>query len=114
VTDEQDYLSPPAPLAQRIARGEVYTLARDNAALGAQLEATPLVNVFANLLWNLNDASVYLQLRGVYDWQQNLQLMAGINMPAGERGTEYGGIPMPGFGYLGAGRSAYARVGYYF
>ncbi len=114
VTDEQSYLAPPPALARRIARGEVYTLARDNAALGGQLEITPLVNVFANLLWNLNDSSVYFQLRGAYDWQQNVQLMAGINVPGGARGTEYGGIMVPGYGYLGAGRTAYVRAAYYF
>lgn len=114
VTDESEYLALPAALVERVARGEVYTLARDSAALGAQLELTPLVNVFANLLWNLNDASAYFQLRGVYDWQQNLQLMLGVNLPSGERGSEYGGIAVPGFGYLGAGRTAYVRMGYYF
>jgi len=114
VTDEQEYLAPPAPLAQRIARGEVYTLARDSAVVGAQYEATPLFNLFANLLRNLNDSSAYIQVRGVYDWQQNLQLIAGLNMGTGDRGTEYGGIAVPGFGYLGTGRSVYARIGYYF
>jgi len=114
VKDETQYLSLPATLVKRLSRGELYTLARDNAALGVQLELTPLVNIFANVLWNLNDASAYVQLRGVYDWRQNLQFMAGISLPAGERGTEYGGIAVPGAGYLGAGRAAYARVGWYF
>lgn len=114
VTDESQYSSLPRTLTARLSRGELYTLARDNAALGAQLEATPLVNIFANLIWNLNDASAYFQLRGVYDWQQNVQFMAGVNLPYGERGTEYGGIAVPGFGYLGAGRTVYARVGWYF
>lgn len=114
VTDESQYFSLPGTLTARLSRGELYTLARDNAALGVQLEATPLINIFANLICNLNDASAYFQLRGVYDWQQNLQFMAGINLPSGERGTEYGGIAVPGFGYLGAGRTAYARVGWYF
>jgi len=89
-------------------------LARDNVALGAQLEVTPLVNIFANLLWNLNDSSAYFQLRGVYDWQQNVQFMAGVNVPGGARGTEYGGITVPGYGYLGVGRTVYARAAYYF
>jgi hypothetical protein len=41
-------------------------------------------------------------------------LMAGINVPGGARGTEYGGIMVPGYGYLGAGRTAYVRAAYYF
>jgi hypothetical protein len=63
---------------------------------------------------NLNDASHVLQLRGVYDWQQNVQLMAGVNLPFGDRGDEYGGIAVTSGAYVAAGRSAYARIAYYF
>jgi hypothetical protein len=112
---EADYLHPNAALAERLARGELFTLARHYAALGLQLEVTPLANLFANLIQNLDDASRILQLRGVYDWRQNLQLMAGLNLPAGAYGSEYGGIPTPLPGtVLAPGRSVYLRAAYYF
>jgi len=113
--NEAGYVHPSPALAARLARGELFTLARNYAALGLQWEATPLVNLFANLVQNLDDGSRILQLRGVYDWRQNLQFMAGLNLPAGSYGSEYGGIPTPLPGtVLAPGRSVYLRVGYYF
>lgn len=114
-SDRADYAAPNAELAARIARGELFTLARDYAVGGLQVELTPLVNVYGNVIRNLNDGSRYVQLRGVYDWRQNAQLMAGVNLPGGERGSEYGGIAtgVPGL-YNAAGRSWYGRIAWYF
>lgn len=110
-----NYASPNAELSARIARGELFTLARDYAALGLQVELTPLFNLYTNLIANLNDGSKYLQLRGVYDWQQDVQLMAGINLPSGSRDTEYGGVPVAGTSALAStGKSVYLRGAYYF
>lgn len=113
--NEAGYLDPDPELAARLARGELFTLARDYLALGAQIELAPLVNVYANLIQNLDDASRFVQLRATYDWRENTQLMAGVNLPAGERGSEYGGIPTPDPGtYFGPGRSVYLRAAWYF
>ncbi len=110
-----DYLVPGAELTARLARGELYTLGRDYAALGVQVELGPLVNAFATVIQNLNDASRYLQLHGVYDWRQDTRFMAGVNFPDGETGSEYGGIPAPLPGVtLAPGRSLYLRAAYYF
>jgi hypothetical protein len=114
-TDRASYVVPSAELSARIARGELFTLARDYAALGLQVELTPLINLHTNLIANLNDGSKYLQLRGVYDWQQDVQLMAGLNLPSGSRGTEYGGVPVAGSSvFVSSGRVVYVRGGYYF
>jgi hypothetical protein len=113
-SDAANYANPNPGLAARLARGELFTLARDYVALGGQIELTPLVNLFVNAVRNLNDASHVLQLRGVYDWQQNVQLMTGVNLPFGDRGDEYGGVAVAPGAYAAAGRSAYARVAYYF
>jgi hypothetical protein len=68
-----------------------------------------------NLIANLNDGSKFLQLRGVYDWQQDVQLMAGLNLPSGDRGTEYGGVPVAGVSaFASTGRSVYLRGAAYF
>ena len=114
-TDRSLYAAPSAELSARIVRGELFTLARDYAALGLQVEFTPLFNLHTNLIANLNDGSKFLQLRGVYDWQQDVQLMAGINLPSGDRGTEYGGVPVAGSSaFASTGRAVYVRGGYYF
>lgn len=108
------YVVPNPALAARIARGELFTLARDYAAAGVQVELTPLVNLFANLIQNLDDGSRMMQVRAVYNWRENVQWMAGFNLPAGERGSEFGGIPLSSWGYTGSGRVAYLRVARYF
>ncbi len=109
------YAAPNAALAARLARGELFTVARDYAALGVQIELTPLVNLYQGLILNLNDASGFFQIRGVYDWRQNVQLLAGANLPFGARGDEYGGIPAGVAGeYASPGRSVYVRAAYYF
>jgi hypothetical protein len=114
-SDRANYAMPNNELSERLARGELFTLARDYAALGLQVELTPLFNLFTNLIANLDDGSKYLQLRGVYDWQQDVQLMAGLNLPTGTRGTEYGGVPVTGTSSFAApGKSVYLRGAYYF
>lgn len=109
------YLAPDPELAARLARGELYTYGRDVAALGMQVELSPLVNVFATAIQNLNDASRFVQVRGVWDARQNLTVLAGVNVPLGDRGSEYGGIPatVPGR-YVAPGRAVFARAAYYF
>lgn len=112
---DSDYLTLDPELTARVTRGELYALGRDNLIIGLQVEATPLLNVFVSLLQNLNDASRLLQLRAVYDVRQNFQGMLGMILPGGERGSEYGGLPLaPGGPHLGAGSSVYARLAYYF
>ena len=114
-SERANYTTPNAELSERLARGELFTLARDYAALGLQVEFTPLFNMYTNLIANLNDGSKYLQLRGVYDWLQNVQLMAGVNLPSGNRGTEYGGVPVAGTSsFASTGKSVYLRGAYYF
>jgi len=109
------YAAPNAALAARLARGELFTLARDYAAIGMQIELAPLVNVYQGLILNLNDGSGFFQVRGVYDWRQNVQWMAGVNLSFGARGDEYGGIPAGVTGaYTAPGRSMYLRGAYYF
>jgi len=112
---ESDLLFLDPELTARLARGELYALGRDNAALGLQVELMPLLNVFGTLIQNLNDGSRIVQLRGAWDAYENLVLMAGVNLPDGERGTEYGGIPtrLPG-AYVASGRTLFLRAAFYF
>jgi hypothetical protein len=113
--DPASYAAPDPALAARLARGELFTLARDYGAAGAQVELHPLFNLYASVVWNLDDSSRFLQLRGVYDWRQDVQLQAGINLPRGDPGEEYGSIALPGTGALLApARSFYLRAALYF
>jgi hypothetical protein len=114
-SDRANYPVPNAELSARLARGELFTLARHYAALGLQVELTPLFNLHNALIGNLDDGSKFLQIRGVYDWRQDTQLMVGIDLPSGSRGSEYGGVAESTTNtFLSPGRSLYLRGARYF
>jgi hypothetical protein len=112
---EAGYASPDPELADRIARGELYTLGRDYVATGLDAELTPLVHLKPTALVNLDDGSGVLQVNLSYDWTESVQLLGGLDLPWGGRGSEYGGIPVPGTPWVaGGGSRAYLRLGWYF
>jgi hypothetical protein len=102
-------------LLQRLARGELYTLGRRYAAASMTIEVTPLFRFTPNLFVNLEDPSALAQWVVDYDWRQNLQLLAALNLPIGPTGTEYGGIETPVEGrYLATGASVFIQLAAYF
>jgi hypothetical protein len=117
--DDGDY--GPAALAEnpeltaRIRRGELFTLARDYLAATATLELTPLWQLTATLFANLDDDSRLLQLFARHDLEQNLQLLLAANLPAGDDGSEFGGIDSGIDGRpLSTGNSLFAQLAWYF
>jgi len=110
-----DYAAPDAELAERIARGELYTLGRDYVAAGLDAELTPLMHLKPTLLANLDDGSGILQVNLSYDWSESVQLLGGLDLPWGGRGSEYGGVPIPRTPWIsGGGSRAFLRIGWYF
>ena len=114
-----DY-SPPAlaenpELVERIRRGELFTLAKDYLALTATVELTPLWLLTTTLFNNLDDRSRLLQLLSRHDLEQDMQLLLGLNLPAGSDGSEFGGIDSAVDGkLLSTGNSLFAQLGWYF
>ena len=104
-----------SPLAQRIARGEVFAVGRDYLAGNLTIEWTPRLVITPTLIQNLNDQSGILQTIFTYDWKQEAPLTFGFALPYGKLGSEYGGIDTgtPGQ-YYGPGVMAFFRIGYYF
>jgi hypothetical protein len=102
-------------LTRRIERGELFTLARNYLAASAAIEMTPLIVVTPNLYINLDDPSALAQLVTSYNWKQDIQLVAALNIPIGPNGSEYGGIeaPVEGF-YFSTGPSIFAQFAWYF
>jgi len=102
-------------LVDRLARGEVFSLGRDELAAGLRFEWTPLTTTEATVLVNPSDPSAYLLLRLHHDWRENLALDAGIQLGMGDRTTEYGGVYSSELGtYLASGRTFWARISRYF
>ncbi|OAD19646.1 hypothetical protein THIOM_004705 [Candidatus Thiomargarita nelsonii] len=103
-TQRAKYLSPDPALQSRLQRGEIYTLGRDYLGSGLQIELTPLFNLYSNWIGNLHDSSGIFQIRGIYDWMENVQLIVWLDLAYGDKGTEFGE----------AVDSAYFRLIYYF
>jgi hypothetical protein len=87
-------------LARRIERGELYTLGRTYLSGRIQVELHPLFNVYVTVIENVADPSGVIQPRAVWDIASDVQITFGGALYHGRRGTEYGGIPIPGTGLI--------------
>jgi hypothetical protein len=102
-------------LLQRLARGELFNLARHYLGASLTLEVTPLLNFTPNLFINITDPSALAQLVVSYDWKQDLQLLTALGFPIGPGGSEYGGIDAGETGlYISSGPSLFAQLAWYF
>ncbi len=102
-------------LLRRLARGEVFNLGRHYFGLATRVEVTPLLNLSPNLFVNLTDPSALAQLVLSYDWKQDWQVLAAVNVPLGPKGGEFGGIEAPQTGlYIATGASLFAQLAWYF
>ena len=79
-------------LYERLLRGELFTTGRYYLAGSVQVEMTPLLILSPTLFVNLGDGSGLLQFIGTYSIAQNIDVLAGFNLPAGPEGSEYGGL----------------------
>jgi hypothetical protein len=106
----------PSDLADRLARGQVFNTGRDYVAGGMTLEVTPLLSVSPTLIVNLNDWSFDAAVEAKRSLSDNLDLIAGANVPFGPDGTEYGGLPITGGAttYATPAATAYAELRRYF
>lgn len=106
-----------ATLAQRLARGELFSAGRHNLGLSAQVEMHPLWVLGPNLITNLSDHSGMLQLLSSHDLHEQLRLQLSLNLPFGRIGTEFGGYRVLGENTelnAAPGRSVFAQLSWYF
>jgi|TARA_B100000315_G_scaffold260445_1_gene321958 hypothetical protein len=105
----------PLALQSRLARGEIFNVMRDYAAVGAAVPWHPLVNQSLAFLFNLHDASSLVQTSLVYDPSDHQRLQFGLVKSLGRAGDEFGGIPLAGDAVTtGAGTRLFFRWQYYF
>ena len=103
-------------LYSRLLRGELYTIGRYYLAGSVLVEMTPLLSLNPIVFINLGDGSGLLQFIGTYSLAQDLDLLAGINLPAGADGTEFGGLftSDEDGDLLTPANSLFARLAWYF
>jgi len=112
--DYLEALADPA-LLLRLKRGEIYTLGRFYLSGYVSIELHPLFNVYFTVINNLQDPSGVIQPRAIWSVTQNLELTFGANIFYGGKGSEYGGILVPGIPYFFTpAKSAYLWLSYYF
>ena len=112
--DYQDALREPA-ISERLVRGELFALGKHYLNGQIQAELHPLFNVYFTAINNVEDPSGILQPYATWDIGQNLQLTGGVNLPYGEKGSEYGGFKLPGTDVRNrAPDNAYLWFFYYF
>ena len=117
--DDGDYgplaLADNPELAARLRRGELFTLGQNYFAAAATIELAPLWVVTTTLFRNLDDDSMLLQIFSRHDLQQDLQLLIALNLPAGDDGSEFGGIDstVPGRP-LSVGESLFLQLALYY
>lgn len=105
----------PEALAARLLRGEVFNLMRDYLALGGSVQWHPLWTQALTVIGNLNDGSTLLQTSISYVPSDRATLEAGVTVPFGGAGTEFGGVPVLGDALTtGGALQGYLRWVYYF
>lgn len=87
-------------IAERLDRGELFTLGRAYLSGHIRVELHPLFNVYLTVINNMADPSGTLQPRAVWDVVEDVQITFGGNIPYGGRGTEFGGFKIPGTNFL--------------
>jgi hypothetical protein len=105
----------PEALTARLLRGEVFNLMRDYLALGGSIQWHPLWTQALTLIGNLQDGSSLLQTTLSYVPSDHATLDAGVILPIGDAGTEFGGVPVFGEALTAGGAlQGYLRWVYYF
>ena len=102
-------------LLRRINRGELFNLARHYLGASVTIELSPLLNLTPNAFINLEDPSALAQVVLSYNWKQDIQVLASLNVPIGPDGSEFGGIESTQTGmYVSSGPSLFAQLAWYF
>jgi len=81
-------------LVTQISRRNVFLLGRDYVAASLQVELHPLVSAFVSVIVNTQDPSALLQPRVTWNATGRMQLLAGLDLPVGPRGSEFGGLDL--------------------
>jgi len=102
-------------IAERLNRGELFTLGRAYLGGMVQMELHPLFSLYVSVITNLEDPSGVVQPRAIWNFAEDFQLIVGANILCGSEGTEFGGYDIPGTDVLiKSPNSVYMWLSYYF
>jgi hypothetical protein len=103
-------------LLVRLQRGQLFVTARDYLTLGTTWEWTPLLQLIPTLIFNLRDQSALFDTQINWSLSDDTALKAGLRLPFGARGTEFGGLELVPDAqlYLARSTQAFVRLEAYF
>lgn len=103
-------------LTMRIDRAQQFVTGTDYLALGATWEQTPLLQWEPTLIVNLRDHSALVDIQATRSLSNDSSIKAGVRVPVGDQGTEFGGLELvPGSGvYLARSTQVFVRWESYF
>ena len=104
----------PAPLAERIGRGELFNTMRNYLAAGTSFRWHFLLNQSIAVIANLHDSSYVAQASLTYDASDASRLQVGFTMPVGNAGDEFGGLTVGEDLTTGGGDRGFLRFVYFF
>ena len=110
---EKAFSSP--DLMERIDRGELYVLGKTYVGGSIRVELHPLVNANMTVITGLKTPSAVLQPNIACDVSEDMRFLIGASIPRGPKGSEFGGIEIPGTGFTTrSADTVFAWLSYYF
>lgn len=109
VTDEVD-----TSLAGRLARGELFTLLKNYASLGANVNWHPLWSQSLVLIKNLSDGSGLVQTAVNFEPGDASRIQFGVSKPFGKTNTEFGKQAVAGELTSGGAPTAFISLSFYY
>lgn len=101
-------------LAARLARGEVFTLARNYLAFGSTIEWHPLWNQGLLLISSMEDGSAQFQTTLTYTPDDDRSVEFALTSGIGTRGDEFAGLRLPDGTTIGGSATLHVRYLRYF
>jgi len=77
---------------RRLQRGQLFSFARDQIAVGLQIQWSALLMVSPILIAELDNASQYTLLNFSYSASQSTNWIFGLQLASGDKGSQYGGV----------------------
>jgi len=78
-------------LLMRLTRGQLFTLAKDQLAMGLQIQWTPLFTINPSAIYQMSDHSRMLLVTANYSSGNNSTIILGTQLAFGDKGSQYGG-----------------------
>ena len=100
-------------LAERVQRGELFTLMRDYVAVGINTAWHPQWSQSVSVIGNLNDHSALFQTFFSYDPGDNARMQFSVIVPTGTKNGEFGQRELGHDLTTGGGIGAFLSVAYY-